>query len=754
MARVVLRVLQVTFGAVGGLLIVPVAVNVGTGGTPPGWLRPHVGLLWPAAVTCVGLVIALELCDKLVVGRTAMSVRRPNDRRNVELALIQVKRYVEQRLTGSLAERVRVALALDERPAAVRQPAHVVRRVGGQEFQLAPGLGVVDVFDQMDGLMLVLGAPGAGKTTLLLDLAADLATRARSGDGVRVPVVVDLADWSRSRRRRWGLFRPRGGAPREFAGWLLATLRERYHIPEPVGRHWLGEDRLTLLLDGLDEVRDIDRERCVAEIDALQSRYGVTQLVVCSRTAPYAALSSRLALQGAVAIRPLTREQVVAYFAEVSPRLAGVTGSLREDPELWEILTSPLMLNIMALAYGDRAAGTVGTGGSRAERRRRLFDAYVVEVFARRRPHERLDAEAVLRAVRALALASANLDAGVSVVRLNVRTKSKAVEHAVLAVGTSWLIPVAGTVCSVIFGAATGARFGLLAGLVTTLVLWVPGWLVYLSQSPRTVRPPRPAPLAAAAAVMVAYAVALLLGPGWLAVRLVGQPHIAVAAAALALGLLDGALMYVYARTSTSDSDIRWVLTAVATAGGVLTAAGTFVSGASARALAATALGFGAALCWLTLVLGFSGFDPGQRDDGPVQRSRTRRGWYSAGSLLLVLAGTLAFGAGRPDGFWAPATGWMIGVGYGFWPGLVVADSLTGPLSWMVAAVAGEPFPWSRRVLRSAVDRGLLVLVDGEHRFLHLLVRDHLAGCDPRELAAGVARRRAELVAAPEPAAA
>lgn len=56
MGKMILRMLWVTFGAVVVLLIVPVAVNLGTGGTPPHWLVPYVDWLWPAALGCVALV--------------------------------------------------------------------------------------------------------------------------------------------------------------------------------------------------------------------------------------------------------------------------------------------------------------------------------------------------------------------------------------------------------------------------------------------------------------------------------------------------------------------------------------------------------------------------------------------------------------------------------------------------------------------------------------------------------------------------
>src|SRR5215470_3271078 len=76
-----------------------------------------------------------------------------------------------------------------------------------------------------------------------------------------------------------------------------------------------------------------------------------------------------------------------------------------------------------------------------------------------------------------------------------------------------------------------------------------------------------------------------------------------------------------------------------------------------------------------------------------------------------------------------------------------LAQRLTGPILGSMFAIAGESFPWRRALLRFAADRSLLTVVDGEYCFIHLLVRDYLAGRDPHRLADQVNRRRAELVA-------
>lgn len=378
----VVRVLQKLFGAVAGLLVVPIAVNIGTGGTPPPWLAPFTGALWPVALGCVVAVVALELVEQRGSVRDVIAARRPDDPRNIDRALDQVARYVDLRQRNSLAERVRIALALDERPDAVRQPVHLVQRIGGGRFEVREAGDIAAVFEELSGSMLILGAPGAGKSTQLLDLAERLiadarAERVRGASATRpVPVVVDLAEWSRSGRRRFRLWpRSRPGPPVALSTWLGTVLRERYGIPALVSTAWLADDGLVLLLDGLDEVRESDRERCVKEINGLQR--SVTRVVVCSRTADYAALREDLRLQGAVEIQPFRRDQVVTFLGAVSPQLRGVADALAGDEELWELLTTPLMLNIMALAYGEGSAPPVPSDGDPETRRRLLFDSYL-----------------------------------------------------------------------------------------------------------------------------------------------------------------------------------------------------------------------------------------------------------------------------------------------------------------------------------------------------------------------------------------
>ncbi|MEU8243591.1 NACHT domain-containing protein [Actinoplanes missouriensis] len=732
MGRDVSRILQIAFGAIASLLVVPVAVNVGTSGDAPPWLKPYINWLWPVALVCVAVVIFVEwLTRREGAAVEPISGLHPDDPRNAPRALAQIAHYVEGRQKGALDEKVRLALALDERPAAVRQTVHLVQRISGADFQLSPTLGIVDVFDQMDGSLLILGAPGAGKTTLLLDLASVLAARA---DDTRIPVVVDLADWSRSGTRRWRLFGGGDEEPRAFAEWLLASLKRRYRIPFAVARAWLAQDRLILLLDGLDEVREPDRNRCVAEINKMQEDGSATRVVVCSREADYEKLSGRLRLQGAVSIRPLTRGQVTAYFERVSPYFARTAEALRADGDLWELLTTPLMLHIMALAQSDTAFPARSAETDRQARRGDVFDAYLVEVLARRRYGEISSSGRVLQALRLLAEGSRRVDAGVRVVFPDDMNANKTVSQTGLTVAAARFFPAAALVAATVSTAAVAAGAnGLLAAAIGGLVLWQFVDLTLYETWTASMR--RPWIYIAVVVLMTALSAGLMIA-------LQRGAH----AAGTDSAALPPVVILACAGTSTvlwwRDGDENRLMPFIPLAAGVAVAAVTLVTGVPRSAMTAWAAGFGTVLLvlgmstpFLVLPLRFR-----RREPFNAVRITTYLACLAGMTVAIRLFAEASF---RP--MIAPLAGLVTGLLSGLVPALVVGLGLTAPAARLSMYVAGDLVPWRRAFLTFATDRSILTNAEGEYRFIHLLIRDHLAECDPDRLAASVEKRRAEL---------
>ena len=98
-----------------------------------------------------------------------------------------------------------------------------------------------------------------------------------------------------------------------------------------MGRQWIENNDLILLLDGLDEVKAEHRRACADAINKFRPEYGMTGIVVCSRTREYEELASRLKLNNAVLIQPLTREQIDRYIAAGGPQLAALGNAMRTD---------------------------------------------------------------------------------------------------------------------------------------------------------------------------------------------------------------------------------------------------------------------------------------------------------------------------------------------------------------------------------------------------------------------------------------
>ncbi|HEV7708972.1 MAG TPA: hypothetical protein VGP16_12320 [Asanoa sp.] len=735
-SRPLLRVLQIALSAVATLLVVPFAVNISTGGDPPGWMRSFVGWLWPVAIGCVFAVIVLEAIDRLAPATHDKVIRhRVGDPRNIPLALAQVTRYVSARQQGSLAERVRIALALDERPTAVRQPAHLVARVSGDVFTLSPDLGIADVFGQLHESMLILGAPGAGKTTQLLDLAAALAGQAPAADPPFIPVLLDLADWARPRGRGLALLRPGDEERPPFDRWVVSAMAARYLIGEEIGAAWLADDRIALLLDGLDEVSDNDRARCVAEINAL----GVTRVAVCCREADYDQVGAQLRLQGAVTIRPLTRDQVRTFLAAADPSLAEVMAGLDGDDELWEVLTTPLMLSITVLANADRAA--FAGSAEPTTRRRLLFDAYVVEVLSRRRAGAADDTTRILVALRSLAAGATRGDAGVRVVAFDTKGAYDLLPDRALSVTQRWLLPIAGIPIAGSCIATMAARTSLAATVLPALfILAIVVVLVFL---PASASVANRAALVGYSAACLAVGVVPAGGPAL--TGLVHPTRAVAAGAALGIALLCVAMIWWFDRAAMDRGN--WILVATCAGTGAVGAVAILLFGYSPAAGAGWAVGV-ATIGALVPLLAVAATIPAYR--------AARRGFDGrlVALLLVFVAGTATALVLIPAGtapFWAATTGWLAGLVNGFGPAYFLVQVIFVPVARAALAVAGEPSPWRRPFLRFAADRGLLTYTDGEYRFIHLLVRDHLASCDPAGLAAQVSRRKEEL-ASPVPA--
>ncbi|WP_051113653.1 NACHT domain-containing protein [Streptomyces davaonensis] len=224
--------------------------------------------------------------------------------------------------------------------------------------------------------VLLRGVAGSGKTTLVQWLAV---TAARGERGDRVPFVLPL----RTLVRR--------GLPAPDA--FLSAVHVPFHAAQPDG--WadrvLTVGRGLLLVDGIDEIPERERERTRRWLRDLLDVYPGNQWLVTSR--PSAVREDWLAADGftELALTPMSQDDVSAFIerwhtaarldAPDPERLDGYRRTLldavRTKPDLGRLATNPLMCGLICALHRDRR-------GYLPHGRKELYDAALSMLLARR----------------------------------------------------------------------------------------------------------------------------------------------------------------------------------------------------------------------------------------------------------------------------------------------------------------------------------------------------------------------------------
>jgi predicted NACHT family NTPase len=226
------------------------------------------------------------------------------------------KFWVEGVLENSLHDAAMIDLGMKPESGAVDNPWDtLIRTPSGEERMVDES--IMQVFDRMNGKLLILGDPGSGKTTTLLTLARDLLVRAEADEAHPLPVVFNLSSWSENQP--------------PLTEWLVEELNSKYQVPRKVAQKWMDDDELLLLLDGLDEVAETVRDACVEAINQYRSEHGFVDVVVCSRIVDYEALAGQLKLNGAIVIQPLDEDQIVTYLDALGADVAVVRELIARD---------------------------------------------------------------------------------------------------------------------------------------------------------------------------------------------------------------------------------------------------------------------------------------------------------------------------------------------------------------------------------------------------------------------------------------
>lgn len=293
--------------------------------------------------------------------------------RDRQIMLNKVRNFwVEGVLETSIHDKALIELGLQTRLDMIEHPWQMEWATSDESRKPLPtGTKAINQFDRLGTgrTLLILGDPGAGKTTTLLELTRELIVRAERDSELPMSIVFNLSSWQDKQN---------------LADWIVLELNTKYQVPKKIGKAWVNEQQILPMLDGLDEVSVQLRNACVEAINRFHSEYGQIEIVVCSRIKDYEALAQRLQFQGAIFIQPLEEAQVFEYFDRLGAELEGVREMLTTDSKLLELAKTPLMANIMAIAYRGMSVTDLIKMSLSENHVQHLFDTYIDRMLRRR----------------------------------------------------------------------------------------------------------------------------------------------------------------------------------------------------------------------------------------------------------------------------------------------------------------------------------------------------------------------------------
>ena len=382
------------FVAIGAFL-----VSVVGGNTFSTWLVSPKGIIPPDSPLMGGLVahwlytLLVGFCLILAALLVWILSRWPTElpfasssqaRQNRAVLLGRLRHDYQQYQEQSLQNVVKVELGLASRPDAIQNAVHLLLRLPNRpERVLSPGASIVQVYEEANHELLILGEPGAGKSTLLVSLAQHLVERAEREETHPLPILLLLSSWA--------VRRPR------MQDWLIEQLSQVYNVPRQLSQQLVREEQILLLLDGLDEMEETARVACVTEINAYHHEHLLVPLVICSRTAEYerATVTERLALQSSVVVQPLTSGQIDAALASVGTSVAGLCTELTKNSTLAELATTPLLLDVLLLVYQGKEPR--GLSRQRKALLQQVWDTYVKQMIGRKGDKQRYPGPQTIR---------------------------------------------------------------------------------------------------------------------------------------------------------------------------------------------------------------------------------------------------------------------------------------------------------------------------------------------------------------------
>ncbi|MBD2167317.1 NACHT domain-containing NTPase [Calothrix membranacea FACHB-236] len=200
-----------------------------------------------------------------------------------------------------------------------------------------PGLEAVERYPKL----MILGKPGAGKTTFLKRIAIQCNLGNFLGD--HVPIFIMLKAF----------------AEEPDQPGLLQYINDQFAQNEILDQHiiktLLRQGRTIVLLDGLDEVKQVDNGRVIREIERFTTQYYSNYFVTTCRIA---ANEYKFEHFSEVEVSDFDEKQIAEFatkwYQTKDPKKAQqFVEKLEQNPPIKELGTNPLLLTLLCLLFED-----------------------------------------------------------------------------------------------------------------------------------------------------------------------------------------------------------------------------------------------------------------------------------------------------------------------------------------------------------------------------------------------------------------
>ncbi|MBN8561086.1 MAG: NACHT domain-containing NTPase [Leptolyngbya sp. UWPOB_LEPTO1] len=205
------------------------------------------------------------------------------------------------------------------------------------------GLEAVERHDKL----MVLGKPGSGKTTFLKRLAMLCIDEEFQAD--RIPIFVSLKAFAEIPRQPPLFIYLCNHISHNQGGDQLSRVSHKLQAA-------LAAGQVLILLDGLDEVKDVDSQRIINEIQEFAKRYHRNQFVITCRIAAREYAFEQFT---EVEIADFDDKQILDFVTkwfrtkDNPAKIKNFLEKLENHNRIKELATSPLLLTLLCLVFGE-----------------------------------------------------------------------------------------------------------------------------------------------------------------------------------------------------------------------------------------------------------------------------------------------------------------------------------------------------------------------------------------------------------------